>query len=39
MMLTWTQILRTKEFRGQDNDHSFGAIALSFSYPLGLTEK
>jgi hypothetical protein len=36
VMLTWTQILRTKEFRGQENEHSFGAIALSFSSPFDI---
>jgi len=38
VMLTWTQILRTKEFRGQENEHSFGAIALSFSSPFDIRD-
>jgi len=36
LIITWTQVLRTKEFKGQDNAHSFGAIALSYSYPINL---
>jgi hypothetical protein len=35
LIVTWTQVLRTKEFDGQKDAHSFGAIALSFSFPLG----
>lgn len=35
-IITWTQILRTKEFKGQENEHSFGAIAVSYSFPLDL---
>lgn len=34
LMITWTEVLRTREFRDEGSDHSFGAIALSFSYPL-----
>jgi lipid A 3-O-deacylase len=34
VMLTWTEVMRTREFRGQGTSHSFGAIALSFSYPF-----
>lgn len=37
VILTWTQVLRTKEFKGQKDDHSFGAIALSYSFPLDLS--
>ncbi len=36
MMLTWTQVLRTKEFKGQKKEHSFGAIAFSFAFPFDL---
>ncbi len=34
MMLTWTQILRTREFKNQKNDHSFGALSLTFHFPF-----
>jgi hypothetical protein len=37
VILTWTQVLRTKEFKGQEDDHSFGAIALSYSFPLDMS--
>lgn len=37
IILTWTQVMRTKEFKGQENEHSFGAIALSFSFPIDLS--
>ena len=37
LMITWTQILRTKEFKGQKNEHSFGAVAISYSFPVDLT--
>lgn len=37
LMVTWTQVLRTKEFTGQEKKHSFGAIALSFSFPFDLS--
>lgn len=30
--LTWTQVLRTKEFDGQPDNHSFGSLALSFFF-------
>ncbi|MDD3814621.1 MAG: lipid A deacylase LpxR family protein [Desulfocapsaceae bacterium] len=30
--LTWTQVLRTKEFDGQPDNHSFGSLILSFFY-------
>lgn len=30
--LTWTQVLRTKEFEGQPDNHSFGSLSLSFFY-------
>jgi hypothetical protein len=33
---TWTMVLRSKEFEGQKNEHRFGSIALSFSFPLGV---
>lgn len=36
IILTWTQVLRTREFRGQENNHSFGALALSYSVPFDL---
>lgn len=29
-MLTVSQVLRTKEYRGQQDDHSFGSMTLSF---------
>ena len=29
--LTFSQILRTEEFHGQDGNHSFGSVTLSFS--------
>ena len=34
LMVTWTEVLRTREFRDQGDDHSFGAIAISFSFPF-----
>ena len=34
LMLTWTQVMRTKEFKGQKGEHSFGSIVLSFSVPF-----
>jgi len=34
MVVTFTEVMRTKEFRGQDLNHSFGSVALSFSYPF-----
>jgi hypothetical protein len=30
--LTWTQVLRTKEFDGQTDNHSFGSLAFSFFF-------
>ncbi|MGV1098171.1 lipid A deacylase LpxR family protein [Thiovibrio sp. JS02] len=30
--LTWTQVLRTREFEGQPDNHSFGSITLSFFF-------
>lgn len=36
VIVTWTQVLRSKEFKGQDNSHSFGAIAISYSFPFDL---
>lgn len=38
LMLTYTEVLRTKEFRGEGTDHSFGAIAVSFSYPFDFSK-
>ncbi len=37
IIITWTQVLRTKEFKGQRKEHSFGAIALSCSFPFYFT--
>ncbi len=37
IILTWTQVLRTREFRDQDDNHSFGSIALSYSFPVDLS--
>ncbi len=31
VQFTWTQVLRSKEYKGQEDAHSFGAVALSFS--------
>ncbi len=36
IIFTWTQILRTKEFKDQESRHSFGSIALSYSVPYDL---
>ncbi len=30
--LTWTQVLRTKEFDGQPRNHGFGSLTLSFLF-------
>ncbi|MFH2122063.1 MAG: lipid A deacylase LpxR family protein [Pseudomonadota bacterium] len=30
--LTWTQVLRTKEFDGQPDNHSFGSLIISFFF-------
>jgi hypothetical protein len=38
VIVTWTQVRRTKEFKGQDSSHSFGAIAISYSFPFDLME-
>lgn len=38
LMITFTEALRTREFKGQKTDHSFGAIALSFSYPFDFSK-
>ena len=35
-ILTWTQVLRTKEFKGQKGEHSFGAVTLSYSFQFDL---
>lgn len=32
LKLTWTQVLRTKEFDGQVDNHSFGSLTLSFFF-------
>ena len=32
LKLTWTQVLRTKEFDGQADSHSFGSLSLSFFF-------
>jgi hypothetical protein len=36
VIVTWTQVMRTEEFRGQDGKHSFGSIALSYSVPFDM---
>jgi hypothetical protein len=33
-MLSWTYILRTKEFDNQKDNHSFGALSCSFNLPF-----
>jgi hypothetical protein len=38
VIVTWTQVLRSKEFKGQENSHSFGAIAISYSFPFDLKD-
>ncbi len=35
-IISWTQVLRTKEFKGQERAHSFGALAVSYSFPYDL---
>ena len=30
--LSYTQVIRSREYKDQDDNHSFGSIALSFSY-------
>lgn len=32
LKLSYTQVLRTREFRGQDDSHEFGSISLSYTY-------
>ena len=32
IMLTWTQVLRTRQFESQKESHSFGALALTFHF-------
>ena len=34
VMLSWTQVIRTEEFKGQRGSHSFGALALSYYFPF-----
>lgn len=34
VMITWTEVYRTKQFHGQSDQHSYGSIALSFSFPF-----
>lgn len=34
IIITWTEVLRTREFKGQERSHSFGSIALSYSIPF-----
>lgn len=34
MMLTWTYILRTKEFENQQDNHNFGALSFTFHLPF-----
>ncbi len=38
VIITWTQVLRSKEFKGQEKTHSFGAVAISYSFPFDLKE-
>lgn len=37
VMLTLTEVQRSREFEGQNGRHSFGSLTLSFSFPLGGT--
>ena len=30
--ISYAQVFRTKEFKGQDNSHSYGSFSISFSY-------
>jgi len=30
--ISFAQVFRTKEFKGQDNSHSYGSLSISFSY-------
>jgi hypothetical protein len=34
LMLTYTSVTRTREFKGQDQNHDFGSLTLSFFYPF-----
>lgn len=34
LIITLTEVVRTKEFKGQEDAHSFGSIAVSFSIPF-----
>lgn len=36
-IITWTQVMRTREFKRQKNEHSFGAVAISYSFPFDLS--
>jgi len=36
VIVTWTQVRRSKEFKEQENSHSFGAIAISYSFPFDI---
>ena len=38
VIVAWTQVLRSKEFKGQEKSHSFGAIAISYSFPFDFQE-
>lgn len=38
IIITWTQVLRSKEFKGQEHSHSFGSLAISYSFPFDLRE-
>jgi hypothetical protein len=38
IIITWTQVMRTKEFEGQESEHSFGSLAMSYSVPFDLRE-
>ncbi len=37
--LSYAQVLRTKEFKGQPDNHSFGSITISFSWRLRFAEE
>ena len=36
LLVSWTQLVRTKEFKNQEDSHSFGAIAVSYSFPFNI---
>jgi hypothetical protein len=36
LIITVTQVFRTKEFKRQEDEHSFGAIAVSYAVPFDL---